>query len=304
MPPFEGWPTRPRCAILKPATSTRRGGEGVFHLTVISRTGQIAKIAVVAAATAASLFVWQSALHTGVPPLSSLWPRLPGFATETIDVPPPTQSTDGSASSSSRGPVGAPLRRAKTHASTALPNRSTPRPRPAAQTQPPHPPLRGSQPVPPNPVTPTAPTQTAPTPTPPTPTAPTPTAPSSTAATPIAATPAPDPATKAPKSSGRTLALQRADHAGRAKPQQQVPANTDVQPQSPQPPGRARAGDHPHPSTPGPSVPHPAQDTESHASTPPQPSQEKHDHQPAEPHTSQPPPPAADAHEPPGHAHP
>jgi hypothetical protein len=289
MPPFEGWPTRPLCAILTPATSTRRGGEGVFHLTVISRTSQIAKIAVVAAATTASLFVWQSALHTGVPPLSSLWPRLPGFATETVDVPPPGHSTGGSASSSSRGPVGVPLRRAKTHVSTPLPNRTNPRPRPAAQTQPPHPPLTGSQPALPNPVTPTAPT----------PTAPTPTAPSSTAATPIPATPAPEPATKAPKSSGRTLALQRADHAGRAKQQQPVPANTHVQPQSPQPPGRARAGDHPHPSTPGPSVPRQSQEPESHASTTPQ-----SDQQPAEPHSSQPPPPAADARKAPGHAHP
>jgi translation initiation factor IF-2 len=298
----------PPCAILTPATSTRRGGEGVLHLTVISRTGKIATIAVVAAATAASLFVWQSVLHTGVQPLS-LWPQLPGFASETVDVPLRDHSTGGSASSSSRPPVGAPLRRAQTHRSTPLPNRSRPRrPPPAGKAQPPHPPVTGSQPAPANPETPTAPTPTAPTPTVPTPTA---------------ASPAPEPASKPGKSSGRTLALQRANQAGPAKPRatglehssqqtrthatppQQPPrADAHVQPQSPQPSGRARAGDHPHPSTPAPPGPPQAQPTAPHTTTPPQPSQEKHDQQPAEPHSSQPPPPAAKAPKPPGHAHP
>jgi hypothetical protein len=307
----------PPCAILTPATSTRRGGEGVLHLTVTSRTGKIATIAVVAAATAASLFVWQSVLHTGVQPLS-LWPQLPGFANETVDFPTPDHSTGGSASSSSRQPVGAPLRRAQT--STPLPSRSRPRRLPpAGKAQPSHPPVTGSQPAPPNPETPTAPTPTAPTPTVPTPTVSTP-----TVSTPIAASPAPEPATKPRKSTGRrTLALQRADQARPAKqraagpqnpsqqssaqatsPQQPPRADAHAQPQSPQPPGRARAGDNPHPSTPGPPGPPQAQPTSPHTTTPPQPSQEKHDQQPAEPHSAQPPPPAANAPKPPSHGHP
>src|SRR6266511_1645270 len=66
-------------------------------LTPTPHTGQIAKVVALAAATVASILVWQSALNPSVPPLA-LAPQLPGFATDNVTFPPPERSALGSVS--------------------------------------------------------------------------------------------------------------------------------------------------------------------------------------------------------------
>src|SRR6266540_4770909 len=66
-------------------------------LTATPHTGQIAKVVALAAATVASILVWQSALNPSVPPLA-LAPQLPGFATDNVTFPPPERSALGSVS--------------------------------------------------------------------------------------------------------------------------------------------------------------------------------------------------------------
>jgi hypothetical protein len=246
----------------------------------------------VAAAVAASLFVWQS-LHTGSAPLSLL-PRLPGFANETIRVPPPGPSAGGAAIVSTAAPssvpdhvdhpaAGAPDRGPLPvrHARPTRVHRSTPRrPPPAENTPPSQPPATGSQPV----VTPT------------------PAVPAEPA--PVVPAPTPAPATRTQRSPSVPQHPARRTAARPAPRSQGAHADAQLQEQQPlQPPGLARASDHAHAATPGPPGPPQPQETASHPATPPPPSHPTHDQPPGEPHSPQPPP-AVDGPKPPGHAHP
>lgn len=152
-----------------------RGSKGVdSRLTATSHTGQITKVVALAAATVASILVWQSALNPSVPPLA-LAPQLPGFATDNVTFPPPERSALGSASVytveksilAERGdhPAAAGTGRTvtpKTHASANKPTSpshhrpTSRRSPPTGTTQPAQPPATGSQPAAPISTPPTA----------------------------------------------------------------------------------------------------------------------------------------------------
>lgn len=142
-------------------------------LTATPHTGQIAKVVALAAATVASILVWQSALNPSVPPLA-LAPQLPGFATDNVTFPPPERSALGSVSlytveksiladrgdhpaAAGTGRTVTPVRHPSAKKPTSPPHRPAPRRSPpTGKTQPAQPPATGSQPAAPISTPPTA----------------------------------------------------------------------------------------------------------------------------------------------------